>query len=126
MRSPLFALVLVGCAPDYTVLEHVEEFAFVDVPERVVVTVENGSVELIGLADGRTDSRVEVTAKWSRRPPTWTATIEDGLLKVVGRCTDQITCSTDVRLRVPPDVEATVETDAGDLVLGQLIGTLDA
>lgn len=119
-------LLLVGCAPDFTLLERVEPYAFDAAPHRVIVDVESGNVEVLGRIDDLHDTRVEITAQWSRRPPTWDVTVEDGVLRVTSRCPGQRSCSTDVRVRVPPAVDATVDTMAGDLVIGGLVGILDA
>lgn len=123
----VFALPLIAaCAPDYSVLEDVEQLQFTEPLSRVEVDVENGSVLLLGRVDDLIDTRVQVTSRWSRLAPTWDATVEDGVLRVVSRCRDQRACATDVHVRVPPAVDAHVESKAGDLEIGGLAGDLDA
>lgn len=116
----LAAATLAGCTADYTVEELVETSSFPIGITSVDIDLDVGHVELLGRANDLETTWLEVTSRWSKTQPAWSAEIVGTTLVVTGDCPRQPACATHMRLRVPTYADALVETGAGELRLGRM------
>ncbi len=93
---------------------------------RVEIDLDAGKVELSGSgtevgAAGTVDSR------WADSPPEIVHYLEDGVLHVIGRCSEVVVaCRVDVTLVVPAGADIGVHTGLGDVTVRGSLGDVEA
>jgi hypothetical protein len=91
---------------------------------RVAVTSDNGRVEIAVAASG--PARVEATRRYALSRPDLTAFVRGGTLSVRAACPGWafLSCSTDLRVLVPPDTDVRVNVSGGDVRVDGVAGTV--
>ena len=97
---------------------------FAEPLHRVVVRVGTGQVSVV--AERQLGARVTATRHYSLRAPTVTSHVDNGVLSVGGTCPKPtiVTCRTDVRIGVSPEMGVDVTTGSGDVRVENVAGAV--
>lgn len=115
----LSGLSTLGCMPG---LDHEEDFSFDEPVDTLVVRLDAGDVDV----SARPGDRVEVHAEFYGEDLVLDRSLEGGVLTLSAEIDHCLNCHIDVTIELPPDVEALVDSDSGDIVINGIRGDVTA